>query len=109
MMATANELTITFDGIDLDALDKAAKSVGLVKCVDSRGYEHPGEYELPGCHYKVSFIDVGYKNGKPYWTLSVSVSDNEKAGINLLHHYIKYLDDLMFQENRINSIRSSPL
>ena len=27
-MATANELTITFDGIDLDALDKAAQSVG---------------------------------------------------------------------------------
>jgi len=108
-MENKTELTITLDGIDLEALDKSAQSVGLVKHVDSRGCEYPGEYKLPGCHYKVSFIDVGYKNGKPYWTLSVSVSDNEKAGINLLHHYIKYLDDLMFQENRINSIRSGPL
>jgi len=109
MMETANELTITFDGIDLDALDKAAQSVGLVKCVDSRGYEHPGEYELPGCHYKAMFIDVGYKNGKPYVALLVDVNDKEKAGINLLHHYIKYLDDWIFKENSINSMKADYL
>ena len=42
------------------------------------------------------FIDVGYKNGKPYVVLLVDVNDKEKAGINLLHHYIKYLDDWLF-------------
>jgi hypothetical protein len=55
------------------------------------------------------FIDVGYKNGKPYVALLVDVNDKEKAGINLLHHYIKYLDDWIFKENSINSMKANYL